>query len=141
MRVLKHWHGFWKISSANVGMKLSLALIPIMLGAGVAIDAVRANYVRTVLQGAADAAALAGSSISDKSDAALDAMVKQYLQANDAIDVLNYVTAIEQKIDNANSTLSVSIEGKINSGFMQVAGFSSMDVGAKSEVHFNFVRQ
>ena len=111
-----------------------------MLGAGGAVDTARANYVRTVLRGAADAAALAGSSISDKSDAALDAMVKEYLQANDAIDVLNYVTAIEQKIDNAKGTFSVSIEGKINSGFMQVAGFSSMDVGAKSEVRLNPVR-
>ncbi|MFO1034168.1 MAG: pilus assembly protein TadG-related protein [Hyphomicrobiales bacterium] len=90
-------------------MMLSLAVIPMMLGAGSAVDMVRASNARTVLQAAADSAALAGA-VSGKTDAtSLNKIVKNYLKANNAENVLSSVKKISQKLDNSkHSSLSPS---------------------------------
>jgi Flp pilus assembly protein TadG len=52
---------FWTGQSGNVGVVFALALIPVLLLVGVAIDYSRASAIRTQLQAAMDAAVLAGA--------------------------------------------------------------------------------
>ncbi len=118
-----------------MAVMLGLAMVPLGLGAGAAVDFARALQVRTILQGAADAAAIAGGTSRDKSDAALQQIVEQYLEINGAKDALQYVGEIKQELNEGKGTLTVSIDGTIPSSFMRLAGFSDMDIGASSEVN------
>jgi Flp pilus assembly protein TadG len=121
--------------SGGTAVMYAIAAVPVLLGAGAAIDMVRINQTRTVLQAAADAAALAGASSRQTGEAELDAMVQDYLQANKVESVLSSVTGISQELDKQNRTFKVQINGELKTQFMFLAGISSVDVGAKSEVN------
>jgi Flp pilus assembly protein TadG len=127
--------GFWKDTTGNIGILAALALIPILLVTGAAIDFGRANYARTVLQGAVDAAALAGGASKDKSPARLQTIVEQYVMANHAQQVLQYVSKISQSIDSNAGTFNVEVDGKLPTSFMAIAGIKTMDIGARSQVN------
>ena len=51
-------------SSGNVAVMLSIVAVPLLLGVGAATDILRQSNVMTKLQAAADAAAMAGGSLS-----------------------------------------------------------------------------
>jgi Flp pilus assembly protein TadG len=130
MSVLK---SFLRSTSGNTAIIFSLAAIPMLLAAGSAIDMLRANRAQAVLQGAADAAALAGGTSSGKKGDVKD-LVKDYLEINGAQSALDYVESIDVKKNKKKGTLTVEIKGKINTSLMALAGISTMDVGAMSEV-------
>jgi Flp pilus assembly protein TadG len=132
--ILRRFKSFVANTVGNVAMTFALCVLPFGLSAGVAIDYGRSYFARTVLQGAADAAALAGGTSKDKSDAAIAMVVKQYLDANGASDILQYVSKIDQQLDMSKGTLTVIVEGNIRTTFMGMAGFKSMDIGALSVV-------
>ncbi len=116
-------------------MLLGLAAVPLLLAVGVATDMVRVNQVRTVLQGAVDTASLAGGTSKEKTDAELQLVVEQYLEANHASEVLEYVSSIDQTMDMSKGTFTVSVDGKIPTTFMVLAGITEINVGAKSTVN------
>ena len=116
-------------------MMLAFAALPLGLAAGAAIDMSRVSYVKTVLQGAADAAAMAGGVSKNKSDEVLKKTVEEYLRANHAEDVLQYVSNVERKLDTSAGTFRVTINGSIQTSFMSLAGFKDVDVGATATVN------
>ena len=63
-------------------MLFGLALIPIVLGVGVAVDYGRALMVRERMQSALDAATLAVGSWPGLSDAQMQAKAQEYFNAN-----------------------------------------------------------
>lgn len=126
---------FWKDTTGNIGIIAGLVLIPVLLATGAAVDFGRANYARTVLQGAVDAAALAGGASKDKSPDRLQAIVEQYLIANHAQQVLQYVSKVDQNIDSKSGTFNVMVEGALPTSFMAIAGIKMMDIGARSQVN------
>lgn len=125
---------FLKNSAGNTAIVFAMAAVPIMLGAGAAVDMVRADNTRTVLQAAADAAAIAGATSGKTSDADLNLVVKDYLKANGAEDALTSVKKIKQTLDKSKRTFSVTIDGTLKTSFMFLAGVSELDIGAKAEV-------
>jgi Flp pilus assembly protein TadG len=126
---------FWKNTAGNVAIMFGLVSVPLLLVAGAAMDFSHASYVRTVLQGAADAAALVGGTTKDKSDAALQVVVEQYLAANHAQDVVKHISAIKQNYDADAGTFTVEVKGELATSFMAIAGIKEMDVGARSVVN------
>ena len=126
---------FIKSQNGNIGLILGLSIVPMMLGIGAAVDMVRANNTRAILQGAADSAALAGSTSKDQSPAALAQVVHDYLEVNKAMDALQYVTNVSQDLNIGQGTFTVKVEGQINTSFMGVAGIPTIDVGASSQVN------
>jgi Flp pilus assembly protein TadG len=118
----------------NVTTMLALSLVPLLISAGAAVDMVQTNYTLTVLQGAADAAAVAGGSSHLTDDAQVRDMVTKYLTTNGAISALDYVDKIEPKLDATNRTFSVLITGKRKTSLMNLVGIDTMDLNAYSEV-------
>jgi Flp pilus assembly protein TadG len=119
----------------NTAVMFGLAIVPLMLAAGAAIDMVQTNQTLTVLQGAADAAAIAGGSSNLTKQSDLEAVVNEYLTANNAISALDSVDKIESKMDTKSRTFSVSIKGKRKTTLMKLAGIDTMDLSAFSEVN------
>jgi Flp pilus assembly protein TadG len=128
------FHKFGRDCKGNVTIMLALSLVPILISAGAAIDMVQTNQTLTVLQGAADAAAIAGGNANTTDDAALRATVTNYLTTNGAIAALDYVEQIEPKLDKSKRTFSVLIKGKRKTSLMNLVGINTMDVSAYSEV-------
>jgi Flp pilus assembly protein TadG len=125
---------FSKDLRGNTTIMFALAVVPLLLASGAAIDFLRANSTQTVLQGAADAAAVAGAASGKTSKAALMAIVQDYVNSNGAPQAVDAISSIESKLDDESRTFSVTIKGKLNTSLMRIAGISSMDVGAYSQV-------
>ena len=118
----------------NTAIIFSLAAIPMILGVGAAIDIVRSNDVITVLQSAADAAALAGATSKKTVPGQYKKIVMDYISANGVNDVVDELTRVTPVLDQTAGTFSVKIEGKVKTSFMRLAGVSQMDVSAFAEV-------
>lgn len=131
---MKMWSRFKTNCLGNTTMMFALAIVPLSLAVGVGVDMVQTNHTQTVLQGAADAAALAAGGSGQTDAAALRATVEDYLNANGAIHILSEVDAIEPVLDQAKRTFSVRIRGRRNTALMHLAGIDTVAVGAYSEV-------
>jgi Flp pilus assembly protein TadG len=129
---MKNFLRLLRNSSGNVTVLFGLSAFALMGGAGVAIDMVRINQARSVLQNAVDSAATAGATAKDKSDANLAKIVDDFLLKNQAIATLEKVTLKEQKLDPSAGTFSVSISGTIPGSFMKLFGFADVPVNAIS---------
>lgn len=126
---------FLRNSAGNTAIMFSLAAIPIMLGAGAAVDMVRADNTRTILQAAADAAAIAGATSGKTKESDLNDIVKEYLEVNGAQEALSSVKKIKQNMDKSKRTFEVKIDGRLKTSFMFLAGITELDIGAKAEVN------
>jgi Flp pilus assembly protein TadG len=131
---------FLNNSDGGLAVMFSLALVPLMVAAGVAMDMSRKAATDTLLQGATDAAAFAGASAKNSwgsgaaADAKVEQLVKDYLASNGANDALNSISTIDAGLDPKTGMFAVRMTGKIDTTFMSLVGFSTMDVGAYSEV-------
>jgi Mg-chelatase subunit ChlD len=129
-----HFRQFKADCRGSIATMFAISLVPILIVSGAAVDMVQTNNTLAILQGAADAAAIAGGS-SDLTNADdLRDIVTKYLTENHAIAALDYVEKIEPKLDKAKRTFSVSITGKRKTSLMRLAGIDLMDLNAYSEV-------
>jgi Flp pilus assembly protein TadG len=117
-------------------MMFSLAAVPLIVGAGVAIDMSRLNSANATLQAAADSAALAA--VSGKKDSLLEAQVHtligNYLKENKADSTIVGVKITDSGFNAKKTLYHVKVTGKMNTMLMGLVGFQTMDVGAFSEV-------
>jgi Flp pilus assembly protein TadG len=122
--------------SGNVAMMLGIAGVPLVLSVGVAVDMVRMNNTNTILQEAADAAALAGAT-SKKLDkpGEISALVQSYLSANNAPESVTSGIKIEQGKNPQTGGFRVKISGQVTTMFMALAGIKTMEVSGLSEVN------
>lgn len=116
-------------------MMFGLALVPILLSAGAAIDMVKMHNVSTTLQVAVDSAALAGATSKQLNNKkTLNAIVQTYLKSNEAFAVLETGAKVTQTVDTVTGSFVVKVSGKMKTSFMKLAGISTLDVNATSAV-------
>jgi Flp pilus assembly protein TadG len=128
------WKKFASDVRGNTAIMFALTVVPLVLAAGASVDWVRANRTQTVLQGAADAAAVAGSASGATSKPELMKIITDYVIANGAADAVNSITMLDYDLDQNSRTFSVTIKGNMKTALMGIAGISSLDVGAYSQV-------
>ncbi len=80
MRLRALWQRLWEDRRGAVAMMVALALVPLALASGFAIDLGRGMLVRSELGRATDTAALAAGTRADAAD--LQRLVQRYLDAN-----------------------------------------------------------
>jgi Flp pilus assembly protein TadG len=120
--------------TGNVAITFALALIPLLLAAGMAIDYVRAISAQGVLQSAVDSAVLAAGA-SDKVNASdIEKLVKDYLAGNKYDLHLISVDPVTVLKGSSSGDYSVTVSGKVNTTFMALAGYITMDVGATAGI-------
>lgn len=126
---------FLKNSNGNMAIMFSLVAVPVILAGGAATDLLRANNANTLLQAATDAAALAGVAGKNNrmNEGNITKAVKSYLESNGANKILKNVTVSSSGLDK-NGIFHVKLTGKIETTFMALAGYPTMDVMGYSEV-------
>jgi Flp pilus assembly protein TadG len=129
---------FLSNSSGNTTIMFAIAIVPMLLVAGAATDMVRANRTQALLQGAADAAALAGGvggqADDDDSDDAMQEIVEDFVEANSAKAALIAAPTIITEYDEDSGAFKVRLKGKFKTSFMALAGIPTMEIDAVAEV-------
>jgi len=123
---------FARNKAGNVAILFGLAIVPIILAVGVAVDYGRALSVRSRMADAADAAALAIGSWTNLSEAQLAAKAQQYFNANYPASSLG--TAGSLKVSVVGDDITVKVTGTVPTTFMRLANINSVNVGASSTV-------
>jgi Flp pilus assembly protein TadG len=136
---------FRNAQTGNTGIIFALTALPLLLGAGAAVDMVRASHVQATLQAAVDAAALsaAASERTVLDDAAIAAgaykksaadTVEDFIVASDVSKHVDISGGVSTKINKVEGTLEVRIRGKMKTSLMQLAGIDELEIDAIAEV-------
>jgi len=118
----------------NVATIFALLAVPAFGVIGAAVDYREANRVRTQLQEAADAGALAGARALHLSDAAVTDAVQRYLAANLPRELAN--TPFRVTIRDDRRTIVVTLNRTVPTQILPVVGVRSFDVAASSEATY-----
>ncbi|MGI9413476.1 MAG: vWA domain-containing protein [Hyphomicrobiales bacterium] len=116
----------------NVAIIFSLALIPMLLAGGAAVDIARAYVVENRMQSALDAAALAAASVTGVSD-------EERIETAEAVFAANYPDGALGEVatpsfDVEDGTVVASVDASLDTTLMQIAGITEMGVGASTEI-------
>jgi Flp pilus assembly protein TadG len=127
---------FLKNTNGNLAIMFSIAAVPLLISVGVAVDMLRTNSANAILQAATDSAAIAAVSGKKNSlnDAQIEGLVNAYIAANNGDKTIQSVKVKEFGWDKAKAIYHVKLTGKIDTMFMAMAGYKTMDIGAYSEV-------
>lgn len=132
-------------NQGNIAVLFAIAAVPIISFVGAAIDYTRANAARSAMQAALDSTALMlGKDLTDGtittsqiSTKATDYFTALYTNS-DAKSVS--VTATYTAAAGNGSTILLSGSGKVNTDFMKVAGFPSLNFDTNSTAAWGNVR-
>jgi Flp pilus assembly protein TadG len=124
-------------NDGNIAILFGIAVIPIITFVGAAVDYTRANSARSSMQAALDSTALMlakdltqGTITTADIPAKADAYFKALYTNDEAKGVT--ITATYTQNSGKGSTILVNGSGNIETGFMRVAGFPTMDFKTSS---------
>ena len=132
---------FLKDCRGGVAPMFAIAVIPMFGLVGAAVDYSRANSVRAGMQSAIDATSLAMAKLAptltqtelqQKTTDYFNAMFN-HPEAKNLVITPTYTTA-------GGSQLTISVSGSMDTSFMRIMGFSSLNVGSKSTVKWGNTR-
>ena len=129
---------FGREVGGNVALMFGILLVPLLVGAGVGIDMMRAGQARSDLAQAVDAGLLAAARAKLKddalSDAALTDIARRHFDANRAaLDEEIDLETFEFDFNAATKTASLTATGKVRTAILGVVGKPFMDVNILSE--------
>ena len=125
---------FLRANRGNVAMLFGLSLVPLTVATGVGLDFARAALVRSEMNEALDAAALAVGSTTGLSTAQAQSLAQQYFNANYKGDPSNGTPSINPITYNANGSVTVSASDTMPTVLLKLSGYTSMPVTASSTV-------
>jgi len=116
----------------TVAILFGLAVIPILLGVGVAVDYGRGLIVRDRMAAAADSAALAAASWPGLSEAELKTKVQEYFDANFPPTALGAVGTLNVSL--IGDDIVVQVSASVPTTIMQLANIDKLDVGVTNRI-------
>ena len=112
---------------------VALSIVPLVAIVGVSVDVSRGYMVKSRLSAALDAAALAGGRafyLPTRDDD-----INMFFRTNFPDGYMGAtVTGPNITIDSANETITVTADAKIDTSFMRILGFNTLDVGSSAEI-------
>ncbi len=124
--------GFVQERGGNAAILFGLAIIPVVLGIGVAVDLGRAMIVRERMYGAADASALAIGSWAGLTEGEMKAKAQQFFDANYPPSTIGTVGQLD--VTFPGDDIVVKVSGVVPTTFMRLANIDQMDVSTSSTI-------
>jgi len=119
--------------SGNIAITFAIALVPITVAAGAAVDYSRTNTARTKMQGALDSTALAlVRSASSLSQSDLNAQASTFFNGIYKPSGVSNIS-VSGSYDSSSMILTLNASATAAMSVMQVAGFTTMNFGATSK--------
>ncbi len=132
-----HLREFLRACGGNVAMMFGLFLIPLLIGAGIALDMVRANYTRSTVEQAADAGLLAAARarLNDKtlSDASATAIARRQFDANAKLSGDATINDFVFSYDKAHDKFELEVNGAVKTTLLSVTGRRVIPINVVSE--------
>ena len=124
---------FLRNNSGTTAVIFGLAMLPITIGVGAAIDYSRAANARAEMQTAVDAAALGAAREGGKlDDAGLSTLGRDFFDANfKSRDSVNVST---MSVARSGRTIKVAAKGGVDTSIMQLMGIRTVDIAADAQV-------
>ncbi len=118
----------------NVAIMFGLGAIPLVVGAGIAVDAARAYGVKTQLEAALDASALAVGSSTGLTSAQLQARLQNYFNANYPNAAIPTQNISVSMTDPTQEVVTVSASATVPMTFLELVGINNVQVAASSQI-------
>lgn len=128
---------FFADSRGGVAMIVGLSILALSAALGVAIDSARGYTARSKLQGAVDAAALAGAKtyLENPVETVVEAEARMFFDANYANDFMRgSVVTFDAGVDEQSENMVVQASVSIPTTFMQIFGVDQITLGSAAEV-------
>ncbi len=125
---------FRRSQTGTTAVILALTAVPLMLGAGMGLDFIRASNLKAHMQGAIDAAALAAAASPNLTE-------KQRIELGSKAFALNWRHAMTIGIEArpvfvfAKGGVKASAEAEMTTSLMNIAGISSLDISGSTTVN------
>lgn len=129
----RHVRGFLGNRNANVAMIYAIAIVPVILAAGVGLDLARAMIVKSALAEALDAAALSVGSNQGLTQAQMQTQAQNYFNANYKVDS-SYGTPATVTVTPGTNQVTVSTSVPMPTMLVKVVGINSVPITASSTV-------
>jgi Flp pilus assembly protein TadG len=128
-----HARRFSRDRRGNVAILFGLALIPIILIVGVAVDYGRAMTVRGTMSDAADAAALAIGSWVGLTEAELEDKAQKFFDANYASSLSKDIKS-DFKVNFVGDDIVVRATASVPTTFMRLGNVNHLDIGIENTI-------
>ncbi|ODR99920.1 hypothetical protein AUC68_02000 [Methyloceanibacter methanicus] len=128
-----HARRFARDKRGNAAILFGLAIIPIILIVGVAVDYGRAMTVRGTISDAADSAALAIGSWVGLSEAELEDKAQKFFDANYASTLSKDIKS-NFKVSFIGDDIVVQANASVPTTFLRLANVDSLDVGVQNTI-------
>ena len=126
---------FLRDRRAGVAPMFALAIIPVIGLVGAAVDYSHANSIRTKVQGALDATALAmARSAPSLTESDLQTKTKDYFTSLFNRPDLKNLNVTAAYSTTSGSTLVITATGSVDTTFTRVMGFNSLNVGSSATI-------
>lgn len=132
--IIRNLIGFARETGGNVATIFSLALLPIAVMGGGAIDFAQAMNARGRLAEAFDAAALAVGSQTSLSAQDAERVALEYIEANYPSHEIGSVQSVTVSMDAVSGTVIVSGQSRVNTTLLGLIGMDYIEVDWTSEV-------
>jgi Flp pilus assembly protein TadG len=120
-----------------VAIMFALALAPMLMVAGSAVDYVRMTDLKTKLQSAIDAGALAAAASHDQSKEKQKRLALDTFRKNFGAENMKSL-GIAPVVGISDDKISLSVKTKNPTGFLRIAGIDALNIDVKSVVNRNF---
>jgi Flp pilus assembly protein TadG len=132
---------FMKDRRGGVAPMFALAVIPVIGLTGAAIDYSRANSVRVGMQSAIDATALAMAKLAPTlTQSQLQTQTNAYFQAMFTHPEAKNIVITPSYTTTGGSQLTIAVSASMDTTFMNVMGYSSLNIGSTSTVKWGMNR-
>jgi hypothetical protein len=129
MWIKNKFKSFLKDTSGNVAMMFGIAMVPVLMATGMAVDISRAHSARQTLQNAADTAVLQASVlIGDEQE--LQQKARDIFDAN--VNFVDFNVTDFELTEDEDGNLSVYARGNIPAKFAQINGYPRLNVSIGS---------
>jgi Putative Flp pilus-assembly TadE/G-like len=126
---------FRRCERGNIALLFGLALVPMTVAAGAAVDYSRASQSRAQLQAAADSAVLAVARRAPLlSDAQLTAEAERHFRA--VLSQRNDLAALPITVTRSERRVQIAAGGTLPTTFMKLLGYGTLDVATRVEAGF-----
>lgn len=127
----RRFRSYLRNGAGNTSVMFALAVVPLLLAAGSAIDYLRYSDARTDIQSALDGAALAAALPADMTDTQRVAVAKDYFKSN-MRDLPDGMPEIDVAI--AEDTVTATVDTTIPTTLMAIGGIDKMLIHEVAEV-------
>jgi Flp pilus assembly protein TadG len=117
----------------NIAMIFGLCAIPVVVGAGIAIDAGRAYMVRSELESALDSAALAVASSTTLSTSVLQARLQSYFDANDPSMSTTTNLSVTMS-DPTQPVINLTASVDVPTTFLRILNIDTVPVSVQNQI-------